>query len=137
MFDHEILCVLAIAMCTAAWAIALAHTAQRSRRPRFPLSKAEQRASTLLKEWLTREQRIQYEQQGYFDVLGSETRTRYRIRYSPQMNVDQLDKQGRRVAVLCFLPETHLPVCDVMLSQKIMLENDEVAALSVANRRYC
>ena len=50
------------------------------------------------------------------------------------MNVDQLDERGRRVDVLCFLPEKYVPVSDVMLAQKIMLENDELAALSVAIR---
>jgi hypothetical protein len=50
------------------------------------------------------------------------------------MNVDQLDERGRRVDVLCFLPEKYVPVSDVMLAQKIMLENDEPAALGVAVR---
>ena len=50
------------------------------------------------------------------------------------MNVVQLDEQGRRIAVLCFLPEKHVPVSDVMLAQKIILENDQLAALSVAIR---
>jgi hypothetical protein len=36
--------------------------------------------------------------------------------------------------VLCFLPEKYVPVSDVMLAQKIMLENDEPAALGVAVR---
>ena len=97
-------------------------------------SQAEQRASTLLKNWLTREQCLQYQLQGYFEVTGSHTGKRYRIRHASQMNVDQLDARGHPLAVLCFLPEKYVPVSDVMLSQKIMLENDEPAALSVANR---
>ena len=51
------------------------------------------------------------------------------------MNVDQLDERGRQVETLCFLPEKYVPVSDVMLAQKIMLENDEPAALGVAVRR--
>jgi hypothetical protein len=100
-----------------------------------PFSKAEQRASTLLKEWLTREQCIQYQRLGYFEVRGSHSGKRYRIRPARQMNVDQLDERGCRVDVLCFLPEKYVPVSDVMLAQKIMLENDEPAALGVAVRR--
>jgi hypothetical protein len=51
------------------------------------------------------------------------------------MNVHQLDECGHRVAILCFLPERYVPVSDVMLAQKIALENDEPATLSVAIRR--
>jgi hypothetical protein len=100
-----------------------------------PISKAEQRASTLLKEWLTREQCIQYQRLGYFEVTGSHSGKRYRIHPGRQMNVDQLDERGRQVETLCFLPEKYVPVSDVMLAQKIMLENDEPAALGVAVRR--
>jgi hypothetical protein len=50
------------------------------------------------------------------------------------MNVEQLDERGHRAATLCFLPE-NVPVSDVMLAQKIMLENDEPAALRVAIRQ--
>src|ERR1700730_18945725 len=57
-----------------------------------PISKAEQRASTLLKEWLTREQCIQYQRLGYFEVTGSHSGNRYRIHPGRQMNVDQLDE---------------------------------------------
>ena len=48
------------------------------------------------------------------------------------MNVDQLDEGGHLLATLCFLPEKYVPVGDVMLAQKIALENDEPATLSVA-----
>jgi hypothetical protein len=98
------------------------------------VSKAEQRASTLLKEWLTPEQCVEYKRRGYFEVRGSHTGKRYRIRSARQMNVDQLDDGGRRVAVFCFLPAKYVPVSDVMLAQKIVLENDELAAHSVAIR---
>jgi hypothetical protein len=118
---------------TGAWAIAQLRS---SYRPCPPISKAEQRASKLLKEWLTQEQCIEYERRGYFEVKGSVTGTRYRIRSAPQMNVEQLDEHGSRVASLCFLPIGCLPVSDLMLAQKITLENDEGTALSVAHRRH-
>ena len=66
---------------------------------------------------------------------GFAQRKRYRIHPGRQMNVDQLDERGRQVETLCFLPEKYVPVSDVMLAQKIMLENDEPAALGVAVRR--
>ena len=101
-------------MCVIAWVIALVRMVDPGELY-SPLSKAEQRASTLLKEWLTREQCIQYQRLGYFEVRGSHSGKRYRIRPARQMNVDQLDERGRRVDVLCFLPEKYVPVSDVML----------------------
>jgi hypothetical protein len=130
--DYEIL--WSFLVCVVAWVIALVRMVDPGELY-SPLSKAEQRASTLLKEWLTREQCIQYQRLGYFEVRGSHSGKRYRIRPARQMNVDQLDERGRRADVLCFLPEKYVPVSDVMLAQKIMLENDEPAALSVAVRR--
>ena len=46
------------------------------------------------------------------------------------MNVDELDQHGVRIAAWCFGPEGELPIGDVMLAQKIALENDERAALA-------
>jgi hypothetical protein len=92
---------------------------------------AERRASDLLKEWLSPTQRAQYECSGEFEVRGSHSGNRYRIRRAQQMNVDELDDRGRRIAVWCFLPED-VPVGDVMLAQKIVLENDEPAMLRIA-----
>jgi hypothetical protein len=50
------------------------------------------------------------------------------------MNVDELNDRGSRIAVWCFLPEKYVPIADVMLAQKIALENDELAAMAVAIR---
>jgi hypothetical protein len=52
------------------------------------------------------------------------------------MNVDELDEHGVRIAAWCFGPEGELPTYDVMLAQKIALENNEHAALEVANRGH-
>jgi hypothetical protein len=66
-------------------------------------------------------------------VVGCHSGKRYRIRRAGQMNIDELSKQGSRVAVWCFGPLGYLPVGDVMLAQKIALETNENAALQVAN----
>ena len=58
----------------------------------------------------------------------------YRIRPTHQMNVDELNERGVRTVSYCFGPEGELPIGDVMLAQKIALENDEQAALALANR---
>jgi hypothetical protein len=96
--------------------------------------KAEQRAYTLLKEWLSPEQIARFESYGYFEVSGSHSGKCYRIRRDRNMNIDELDGDGSRVAVWCFGPVGQLPLGDNMLAQKIALETDEQAALAVANR---
>jgi hypothetical protein len=58
----------------------------------------------------------------------------YRIHHGHQMNVEQLDQDGRRNRLLCFTPRGGLPVGDIMLAQKIALELFEADAISVANR---
>ena len=102
--------------------------ARRSRR------EAELRGAQLLSEHLTREQRSEYERRGYFHVTGSDTGKRYRIQHGQQMNVEELNEHGRRVRVLCFMPEGRVPLGDVLLAQKMALELFEADALRIANR---
>jgi hypothetical protein len=120
-----ILCALVLGL---VWAELAARYGARRRRD------AEQRASALLGRWLSPTQRAQYESVGHFDVTGSHSGRRYRICSKRQMNVDELDEDGRPVAILCFGPETYVPTGDVMLAQKIALETDELAAVAIANR---
>jgi len=110
--------------------------APRSRRNSIPLerSKPEDRAEALLNEWLCPEQRATLERHGYFEVRGCHTGKRYRIRRGRNMNIEELGKNGAQVAVWCFGPTGHLPLGDVMLTQKLALETNEQAALGVANR---
>jgi hypothetical protein len=88
----------------------------------------------LLEEWLSPQQRAQYKSSGSFEVTGSDSGTRYRIWRARQMNIEELDSDGKPAAIWCFLPEGRLPCGDVMLAQKLALENDEQAALAVAKR---
>jgi hypothetical protein len=97
---------------------------------------AELRAYTLLKRWLSPEQIAQLERHGYFEVRGSHSGTCYRVHRERNMNIDQLDGEGSRVAVWCFGPMGNLPLGDNLLAQKIALETDEQAALAVANRSW-
>jgi hypothetical protein len=71
---------------------------------------------------------------GYFEVTGCDTGKRYRIRFGCQLNVEELDHRGRRVRVLCFLPEGSVPAGDVMLAQKVALELFETDAIKVAHK---
>jgi len=95
---------------------------------------ARARADRLLEENLSQAQREQFEERGYFVVTGGETGKCYRIRRGYQMNVEELDKNGRRRHVLCFMPEGHLAEGDVMLAQKMALELFESQTLNIANR---
>jgi hypothetical protein len=76
----------------------------------------------------------QYSSYKYFEVIGSDTGKRYRIRHGRMMNVDELDSVGNKVCEWCFLPEGGLAAGDVRLAQKIALETFESQALAVANR---
>lgn len=95
---------------------------------------AEQRGERLLREWLTPEQRAQYEQRGDFEVRGEVSGKRYRIVRAASFNVHELDDAGQVQSRICFMPEGNLVPGDMMLAQKIALETDERAALAVANR---
>ena len=92
------------------------------------------RGKKLLKEWLSPEQRAQFEATKSFEVVGCHTRKRYRIKYGVVRNVFETDETGRPVMGWCFLPSGSLVAADVMLAQKISLETDERAALLIARR---
>jgi hypothetical protein len=103
---------------------------------RTPLasSQAQQKSLVLLRLWLSPEQAAQYNCEEHFDVIGSDTGTRYRIRRGQVMNIDQLDSSGNRVCRWCFAPEGGLAAGDCMLAQKIALETFETKVLAIANR---
>jgi hypothetical protein len=122
---------LCVALSACASVMLVIVTAERIRDPTV---EAEQKAHALLRAWLSPEQAQQYNSQKHFDVIGSDTGKRYRIRHGKMMNVDELDSVGNRVCEWCFLPEGKLAAGDVMLAQKIALETFESQALAVANR---
>jgi hypothetical protein len=94
----------------------------------------EVRALKLLKDWLSPAQLSAYEGYRYFDVVGCDSGTAYRIHHGTQANIEQLDAHGQPVCRWCFVPEGGLVAGDVMLAQKIALETYESGALGVANR---
>jgi hypothetical protein len=109
----------------------------RRARQREALSKRspEARGLKLLREWLSPEQRAQFDLEGYFDVIGCDSGKRYRIHYGSSANIVELDDAGVPRIGWCFVPRTHLVAGDVVLAQKkIALETNERGALAVANR---
>jgi hypothetical protein len=110
--------------------------AERSFRDRFRdywyRTQPEARGLRLLREWLSPEQLAQFEEKGYFDVIGCHSGRRYRIRNGSSMNIHEIDHTGQVLGGWCFVPNNYLVTGDVMLAQKIALETDERGALAVA-----
>jgi hypothetical protein len=97
-------------------------------------SAKERRGLQLMQDWLSPAQRQQFENFGYFDVVGCTTGRLYRIYHTPNLpNVYEINDVGRRKKAVCFAPVGALVKGDVMLAQKIALETDEQSALTVAN----
>jgi len=96
-------------------------------------SRAHLRGVDLLTRNLSPDQRRQYANHGYFDVVGGNTGNRYRIRSGYQMNVEELDGTGGHIRLLCFMPRGRLVTGDVMLAQKLALELFEGDVLHIAN----
>ena len=94
----------------------------------------EERGIKLLREWLSTRQREQYDAFRHFDIIGIDSKKRYRIHHGSAQNVCELDEDGRPLVGWCFMPSGHLVAGDVMLAQKIAIETDERAALLVAQR---
>ena len=94
----------------------------------------EERGVNLLREWLSPEQRAQFDAKRYFDVIGCNSGKRYRIHYGETTNVHEIGDDDLPSVGWCFMPVGSLVAGDVMLTQKIALETYEYGALAVANR---
>jgi hypothetical protein len=106
------------------------------RSPTNNRAEVEEKSFRLLRSWLSPNQAQQWDALSEFEVVGSHTETRYRIRRGKVMNVHELDRMGNIVARWCFAPKGDLPMGDVLLAQKIALETMERDALKTANRNY-
>jgi hypothetical protein len=96
------------------------------------VNEPEQRSHRLLRDWLSAEQRAQYDRHGHFEVVGCHSGRRYLIKHGTASNIIEQDKNGRPVMGWCFVPRDNLASGDVMLAQKIALETDELGALKIA-----
>ena len=92
------------------------------------------RGLELMRDWLSPEQRAQFDRSGRFEVIGCHSGKRYRIYRGTAQNVFEIDDAGELKLGLCFTPHGNLVAGDAMLAQKIALETDESGALAVANR---
>jgi hypothetical protein len=106
----------------------------RSASPPIDRAAVEEKGFRLLRSWLTLEQSKQWDALSEFEVVGSQTGTRYRIRRGKVMNVHELDGSGKIIAHWCFAPKGDLAMGDILLAQKIALETMERDALKSANK---
>lgn len=90
---------------------------------------AEARAERLLVEHLSLAQRAAYEKGRFFEVVAA--KSRYRIYHDG--GVRRLGEDGREVASYCIHPDEAIPVGDLALAKKLLLETDEAAFLRTAN----
>ena len=87
-----------------------------------------------MRDWLSPDQRAEFDDKGTFEVVGCDSGKRYRICRGEAANVFEIDDGGQLKVCLCFIPYGQLIAGDVMLAQKIALETDENGALAVAKR---
>jgi hypothetical protein len=90
MMSAQAFADFSVAMLAGACVIIAILTGQR-RRPTS--SQAQQKALTLLRLWLSPGQAAQYNSQEHFDVIGSDTGTRYRIRHGQMMRPARFRRQ--------------------------------------------
>jgi hypothetical protein len=95
--------------------------------------KADMTARALLFRHLTREQKWDFRATGQFLVQDKDGRS-YTIRKAYGHNVKLLDENGQPSYEFCVVPKDEsLPVHDLMLAYKVVLESDAAKFLKVAN----
>ncbi len=92
----------------------------------------ELRARNLLLSCLTPEQRAMYEKEFKFRVVSNLGNV-FELHRKRMHGVFKLDMQGNRIEEWCVTPHGRIPVDDILLSQKLMLETDEAALRSESN----
>jgi hypothetical protein len=127
--------LISVAHVSRRWLTEIVHCLRAiQERHRSAAAIREARGITLLHEWLSPQQKAQFDASRSFDVVGSHTGKRYRISLGRGTNVQEVDDTGRPVMGWCFVPSGDLVSGDVILAQKVALETDERGALAVANR---
>ncbi len=95
---------------------------------------AQVKAEKLLLANLDSDQGAEFRKTRQFVVRSADGERCYRVEYGTAGNIRLLDKSGKAVAKFCIHPHVCLPVEDVMLCQKLLLETDEKEFLRIANR---
>jgi len=99
-------------------------------------SRAERRASNLLRDILTPDQLRQLVWRGYLEVPSpSEPQRVYRVPRAK--GYVQVIENGRATMRLCVQPVECLPDADIVLLHKLMIEANEETYLQKANKYIC
>ncbi|HZT98479.1 MAG TPA: hypothetical protein VFA10_02395 [Ktedonobacteraceae bacterium] len=99
-------------------------------------SRAERRATDLLRDILTPEQFRQLLWRGYLEIPSpTEPRRVYRVPRSK--GYVQVIENGRAIMRLCLQPVECLPDADVVVLHKLMIEANEETYLQKANKYVC
>jgi hypothetical protein len=88
----------------------------------------------VLRKWLSPQQRKQFDATMSFEVVGSDSGNRYRLRSGAAMEFIEVGLDGHLHADACSLSFGRLPAGYAMLAHKIALEFEEGKALSAARR---
>ena len=99
-------------------------------------SRAERKASVLLRDILTPEQVRQLLWQGYLEV-PSPTEPQRVYRVPRAKGYVQVVENGRAIMRLCLQPVECLPDADVVVLHKLMIEANEEMYLQKANKYLC
>lgn len=112
------------------WADAVHHEVEEKTKSPSPAAK---RAEELLLRNLTEKQRADYLQDGRF-YITTKKKHKYVITKARDHNVIRLNKRGKPINCLCLsIYVVKVPLGDVLLAQKLMLEDDEDGFLKKAN----
>ena len=99
-------------------------------------SRAERRATDLLRDVLTPEQCRQLLWRGYLEVPSQSVPHRvYRVPRTK--GYVQVMEHGRAVMRLCLQPVECLPDADIVVLHKLMIEANEETYLEKANKYFC
>lgn len=107
------------------WLQAVQLARERRSRQALQQAQAEQRALSLLRTLLSREQHDEFDRYGYFHVTGGRSGVRYRIRRNCGVNVDVLGNDGNVHYHLCARPAGDIPMSDVMAGQLLFLQDPD------------
>lgn len=102
-----------------------------SRQQPEEIEEARERSEEHLRTFLNEEQLEDYDETGSFNVIG-ESGTVYRINQKSQKNIDVLDDEGNVTKRLCTVPDEHIPMADHMVSQLLLITENEERFLEIA-----
>ena len=100
---------------------------------RKALEEADRRAEELLVAHLDKEQRKQYRTEKKFKVVGGDGAL-FEIGSAWSSNVREMTPDGKHIARFCIHPRESVPIPDLLLAQKLMLETDPAEFRKIANR---